>query len=61
MRRPGVQAMYKAEYERCENPKRGAILKLFEVAGVDTAVVKVGAAAGGGKVLWGVGGEIRFD
>lgn len=41
MRRPNVQAAYKAEYERCENPKRGAILKLFEVAGVDTRVVRV--------------------
>jgi len=43
MRRPDVQAKYRADYERCENnPKRGTIRKLFEVAGVDPNVVKVG-------------------
>jgi len=46
MRRPAVQEMYKADYELCQNPKRGAILKLLEVAGVDASVVKVDAARG---------------
>ena len=44
LRGPEVQAKYKADYQGCENnPKRGTILKIFEVAGVDPKVVKVGA------------------
>lgn len=43
LRRPEVQAAYRANYERCNsNGKRGAILKIFELAGVDAKVVKVG-------------------
>jgi hypothetical protein len=50
LRRPEVQAKYRADYEQCENnPKRGAVLKIFEVAGVDTRAVKVS--------LWGGGAE----
>lgn len=42
MQLPEVQAMYRSAYEHCENnPKRGTILKLFEVAGVNPKVVKV--------------------
>ena len=44
LRRPEVQAAYRADYESSNsNGKRGAILKIFEVAGVDTRLVKVGA------------------
>lgn len=47
LRRPEVQALYKADYERCDNnPKRGAIAKIFKVAGLDPKIVKVRTALG---------------
>lgn len=50
LRQAEVQAKYKADYEACENnPKRGTILKIFEVAGVDTRGVKVRERMG---VMW---------
>lgn len=51
MRQPEVQAKYRADYKVCENnPKRGTILKIFEVAGLDPKLVKVRLAG------WEMGG-----
>ena len=42
LQQPAVQAAYRADYERCNsNGKRGAIIKIFELAGVDAKLVKV--------------------